>query len=185
MITPPYTHTQDKAKIAYNELGIGPMIVFISNHGSGNLSNQKKIFLKIKCWKTDAGQMKEYNHHNHVEKRIKSISYAVTTLGPTFSPCTLCPLTDIRTLVPKQWMHYMIVNETDITQLLFFFPKTEKKLKGLDNAVKVLHLTSMFHLNFKVNPIHRYIFYKFDLPFFISAIYSSFYGDTDVATQAI
>lgn len=84
-----------------------------------------KYFWK-KSWKTDAGQMKEYNHHNHVENRIKSISFAETTPGSTFSPCTLCPLTDIRTLVPKQWMHYMIVNVTDITQLLFFYWKRKK-----------------------------------------------------------
>lgn len=129
-IVVPKTHDtsppqKNKAKIAYTILDIGPMIVCISNHGSWNISNQMKIFLK-KSWKTDAGQIKEYNHHNHVKKRIKSISYAVTTLGPTFSPCTLCPLTDIRTLVPKQWMHYMIVNETDITQLFFFLLKQKK-----------------------------------------------------------
>ena len=60
----------------------------------------------------------------------------------------------------------MILNVKDLTQLIFF-TEEEKNPKGLDNAVKILHLTSMFLLNFKVNPIHRYIF--------INLIYLSLY----------
>ena len=67
----------------------------------------------------------------------------------------------------------------------FFITKIEKNPKGLDNAVEILHLASMFLLNFKVNPIHKYIFINLIyLSLYLLYIYHFMEG-IDVVTQAI